>query len=138
MKHSDRLTMAHCVQIRLIGIGILLSLAGCGYDGPLMSVHELKAAMENPERNITIIDVRPKATFEEGHVKGAINFPLKDIDAVAVEIGKSDGEVAIICTCGRLSLKAIRKLSEKGIKTTLVEGGMKKWTAAKYNVVKGK
>ena len=107
-------------------------LLGCGYSGPIMSVTELKSAIDEPEQKINVVDVRPSIQFKSGHVPGAVNFPLEEIETSWKTIASFKGDIAIICTCGRRSLAAIEKLSARGITAALVEGGMKKWDAEGY------
>ena len=115
-----------------LGILISTSLLGCGYSGPIMSVKELKSAIDDPKQKINVIDVRPAIQFNGGHVPGALNFPLEEIETSWKTISSIKGEIAIICTCGRRSLAAIEKLSARGITAALVEGGMKQWDAEGY------
>ena len=121
---------------RLVWMLLLTIFTGCGFDGPVMSVTELKSVLADPNREVTVIDVRPTAQFKKGHVPGAKNYPLEEIDLTWNSISSIKGEIAIICTCGKRSLAAIKKLSVKGINTALVEGGMKKWEAAGYPIEK--
>ncbi len=123
-------TLLTAVLVALFGV------AGCGYDGPEITVQELNATLGDSERETTVIDVRPKNQFEKGHVPGARNYPLEVLPQESERIASLKGDVAIICTCGRRSLAAVKQLATKGIKSILVEGGMKKWEAAGYPVTK--
>jgi rhodanese-related sulfurtransferase len=118
--------------------GALFSLvaAACGYDGPMLSVQELKSGLDDPSRKINVVDVRPPSQYAKGHVPGAINLPLEQLDEKAGTITALDGEVAVICNCGKGALAAAKKLRDSGISVTLVEGGYKKWTAAGYQLSK--
>ena len=135
-----RLTQGHAFSNRNLVIGsiILLTMGGCGYGGARLTVQELKDVVDSADREIVVIDVRPRSQFEKGHVPGAINFPLEEIEKKKESIVSMKGEVAIICTCGKRSLAAVKQLADSGITTTFVEGGMKKWEAAGYGKIKGK
>lgn len=74
-----------------------------------ISANELKALGED----ITLIDVREPDEFNEVHVEGAINFPLKSFDALATaEYVLSTGRPVcyVICRSGARSKTAIEKL----------------------------
>lgn len=116
--------------------GFLLMLS-CGYDGPMMSVDELKVAVEDPKQGVTVIDVRPAVQFGKGHVPGALNSPDGDLEQMSRWTDSAKGSVAIICTCGRRSLDAVKKLARQGRTTILVKGGMKQWEAEGYPLERG-
>ncbi|MCP4675102.1 MAG: rhodanese-like domain-containing protein [Deltaproteobacteria bacterium] len=134
--HVNNHVFSNCVLVT--GFMLLIMAGGCGYDGPSLAVKELKAALESPDKNLTVIDVRPKSQFDKGHVPGAKNLPLEEIEKKIEAIASMNGEVAIICTCGKRSLAAVKQLADKGITTTLVKGGMKKWKAEGYPKEKSK
>ncbi len=69
----------------------------------------------------TIIDVRSKAEFATGHVKGSINIPLEQIGA-HVEKLKSHNHIITCCRSGNRSGMAMRTLKSKGLKN-VTNGG---------------
>ena len=123
--------------IGCLSIAVFLTVSGCGYSGPKFSVQELKAAMDDPSRKVTVIDVRPAVLFRKGHVPGSRNCQLEKLDEKAADIAALDGEVALICTCGRNALNGVKRLNERGIKTILVVGGCKEWKKAGFPVEVG-
>ncbi len=62
-----------------------------------------------------IVDVRSKAEFATGHVKGSINIPLEQIGS-SVEKLKSYNHVITCCRSGNRSGMAKRTLESKGLK----------------------
>ena len=116
---------------------LVLSAGGCGYDGPMMTVQELEAALGDSSRAITVLDVRHPSQFKQGHIAGARNCPLAELKHRAKDISAITGEVAVICNCGRNALAAAKQLKQAGISVIFVEGGYKKWTAAGYPLAKG-
>lgn len=78
-------------------------------------------------KKISIIDVREVNEFAEGHVPGAINIPLSQLESRYQEL-EQDTHHYIICRSGRRSLDACSFLSSKGYDTTNVEGGTLAWT----------
>ncbi len=75
----------------------------------------------NKHPELMILDVREPWEFEEGHIEGAVNIPLGDIQ-------RYDGDKAIpvyvICRSGGRSLKACYILVGKGYHPINIEGGM--------------
>jgi len=75
-----------------------------------------------------LIDVRPADEFEAGHLPGAVNFPLHDLEARASELPK-DREVVAYCRgpyCVQ-SVKAMEILRSKGVKARRLSAGIHQW-----------
>ena len=68
-----------------------------------------------------IIDVRTKAEYAAGHIKGSINIPLDQIEGAAKKIKAKHSKVITCCRSGRRSGIAANILNSKGIET--VNGG---------------
>lgn len=69
----------------------------------------------------TIIDVRSKAEFATGHVKGSINIPLEQIGASTEKL-KTHNQIITCCRSGNRSGMAKRTLESKGFKN-VTNGG---------------
>jgi rhodanese-related sulfurtransferase len=115
----------------LLALAVLAG-AGCGYDGPMLTVQELKAALDDPERAIVVIDVRPASQYAKGHVPGSRNRPLTEIERWSGGLSAVRDEVAVICNCGRSALAAAKQLKQQGTAVILVKGGYQEWIAAGY------
>ncbi|MHC9533281.1 rhodanese-like domain-containing protein [Dellaglioa sp. L3N] len=88
-------------------------------DIPTITTTELEALLPDKPQ---IIDVREDFEFAEGHIPGAINVPLDEIDQYELE-----GQAYIICRSGRRSAQAADILFEKGKDVVDVYGGMLSW-----------
>lgn len=81
--------------------------------------------------DVTILDVRPEDEFALAHVPGAINVPLKELEARAAEI---DPAKDIIAYCRGAycvySYEAVAKLRAKGFRIRRLEDGLPEWKAA--------
>lgn len=62
-----------------------------------------------------IIDVRSKAEYATGHVKGSINIPLEQIGSNTDKL-KSHNHIITCCRSGNRSGMAKRTLESKGFK----------------------
>lgn len=80
---------------------------------------------------VTVVDVRPKEEYAAGHLPGAVNVPLADIDARARDMSR-DREIVAYCRgpfCV-LSFEAVARLREKGFSARRLETGFPEWKVA--------
>jgi hypothetical protein len=63
-------------------------------DPPRMPLDQFKALYDDPAKRPMIIDVRALASYDEGHIAGAISFPEADVDTRVNEIPKDKLVVA--------------------------------------------
>ena len=81
--------------------------------------------------SVTLLDVRPSDEFAHGHLPGAINAPLADLDAAMAKLPK---EYAVIAYCRGpycvLSYEAVAALRSKGLEAYRLEAGYPQWKAA--------
>ncbi|MEL0552160.1 thiosulfate sulfurtransferase PspE [Klebsiella sp. B345] len=72
------------------------------------------------------IDVRTPDQYQETHVEGATNIPLKQLEARIGEVTKDkDDTLHLYCNTGNQSGKAEKMLQELGYKHAINEGGLK-------------
>ncbi|HLO11968.1 MAG TPA: sulfurtransferase TusA family protein [Pseudoneobacillus sp.] len=92
-----------------------------------MNLDELLKKIEGNEK-VTILDVREPAEYAFGHIPGAINIPLGEIEKRFGELNQND-EINIICRSGNRSDYAAQQLAEKGFPNVKnIVPGMKDWT----------
>ena len=68
-------------------------------------------------RGAIVIDVRSKAEFQSGNVKGSICIPLEAIQGQVKSIQKKKKPVLLVCATGRRSGMANSLLQQKGIES---------------------
>ncbi|WP_080146014.1 rhodanese-like domain-containing protein [Marinilactibacillus piezotolerans] len=73
-------------------------------------------------KTVQVIDVREEDEFTEGHIEGAKNVPLSELENRLEEFG-ADQEYYVICRSGRRSANACERLAQQA-NVTNVEGGM--------------
>jgi ArsR family transcriptional regulator len=80
---------------------------------------------------VTVLDVRPADEFEWGHLPGAINVPLAELEARLVEL---DPEREIVAYCRGpwcvLAFEAVAALRARGFTARRLEDGFPEWKAA--------
>lgn len=80
---------------------------------------------------VTVLDVRPEDEFELGHLPGALNIPLADLERRLGELAP-DREVVAYCRgpyCV-LSFEAVGILRRRGFVARRLEGGYPEWKSA--------
>lgn len=80
---------------------------------------------------VTVLDVRPSEEYEVGHVPGALNVPLGEIEQ-HLEILPKGQEVIAYCRgeyCV-LAFEAVAALRKKGFSARRLEEGFPEWRAA--------
>ena len=84
---------------------------------------------------ITVLDVRPAEEYAAGHVPGAINIPLQELEQRLEELGNQEGENREIVAYCRgphcvLAFDAVARLREKGLNARRLEDGYPEWKTA--------
>ncbi|MBT2212738.1 MULTISPECIES: metalloregulator ArsR/SmtB family transcription factor [Actinomadura] len=88
--------------------------------------------------DVVVVDVRPPAEYEAGHIAGAINVPNDELVAWLAEL--PHGSDVIAYCRGRycvLAPKAVRLLRSHGYRARLLAGGMPEWRRAGRPVTSG-
>ena len=80
---------------------------------------------------LTVIDVRTPGEYAGGHLPGALNIPLDQLDRALPDIrtAAERGEILVVCASGARSEKACGQLAEKGVRTATLSGGTSAWAA---------
>lgn len=81
-----------------------------------------------------LVDVRTSGEYERGHVPGAKNVPLDELEARLPELGSKEREVYVVCQSGKRSARASHTLAEAGFHPVDVAGGTSAWEAAGYTL----
>ena len=87
---------------------------------------------------IIVLDVRPEDEFALGHLPGAVNMPLRALEARLSELDPSR-EVVAYCRgpyCV-LSYEAVAALRARGFTARRLEDGLPEWRAAGLPIVTG-
>lgn len=78
---------------------------------------------------LTIIDVRTPGEYAGGHLPGALNIPLDQIQRSLPDIRHAAdlGDVVVVCASGARSENAGRILAENGVSAATLSGGTGAW-----------
>lgn len=80
---------------------------------------------------VLVLDVRPPEEFAAGHVPGAVNIPIKELESRLAGLPKRK-EIVAYCRgpyC-LMSFEAVEKLRSRGLKARRLEDGFPEWKAA--------
>lgn len=80
---------------------------------------------------VTVLDVRPADEFALGHLPGAINMPVAELER---HLSALDGSLEVVAYCRGpwcvMSFEAVAELRKHGFKARRLEEGLPEWRAA--------
>jgi len=96
-------------------------------DGEI-SAEELEEALESDARPL-VVDIRPEAAYERGHIPGSVNVPLSRLPREVDQVADADHVVAV-CPHGQASVQAARLITsfeDFGGRVESLAGGLDAW-----------
>jgi len=156
MKHSPFIQVM--ISFALVMIPIV-AMASSPVRLQYINPEELKKLIESNDLNIVVVDTQPKAVYDLGHIKGAINFPWA-IDIKGPGNLPKNKLLVLYCDCATggnstdifeqltgksgscssdddstdLAGQLMRKFGYKNIK--ILEGGWSRWKQLGYPIEK--
>lgn len=73
--------------------------------------------------DVNIIDVRGREAFQLGHIAGAVNVPIDELQAIIKDLNETE-DYYIVCYSGNFSAMAGEFLTRNGFKAINIQGGM--------------
>ncbi|MBN2080248.1 MAG: rhodanese-like domain-containing protein [Spirochaetes bacterium] len=114
--------MKHTITLALF-LAAAVIIPGCMYQGYTGAEGEmlkqylepaaLKGLVDNPRKDIWIVDVRPESAFRKGHIPTARNFPSSLIMERLAELPKNR-YLILTCETGGRAQMVIRNLEKAG------------------------
>lgn len=118
-------------------VAFLPRLIGRLRQGPMLAVEPLRERLAGNEKPL-VLDVRSAEEFngEQGHIAGATNIPLEDLQQRLGELASYlETTIIIVCRTDKRSAKAALLLGKQGYADVhVVQGGMTAWNEAGYPV----
>jgi len=158
-KHLQALRQAGLVSARKDGLRVYYSIAGSDVSALLSALREVsehrvaevelllktwlarrdeleavpaREVLERAKKGLVVVlDVRPAEEFSAGHLPGAINIPIQQLEKRLRELPKRK-EVIAYCRgpyC-LMSYDAVSLLRARGMKARRLEAGLPEWRAA--------
>lgn len=100
-----------------------------------ISPQDLKARLDRGEP-MQLIDVRSPGEYASGHVPGALNLPLEEVEARLDDVARHD-PVVLVCQSGSRACLSHDVLQHHRSDLIVLEGGTSAWEAASLAVVSG-
>ena len=79
------------------------------------------------ESGARLVDVRTPEEFAAGHISGAVNIPVQELDRRMGELEPKEGAVVVYCRSGNRSASAARVLKSAGYAKVHDLGAMSGW-----------
>ena len=115
-------------RMGLILVGTLVVVVVAGYlvfgRGREIQGVEARKLVANGAR---LLDVRSPEEFGRGHLPGALNIPVLEIDRRLAEVGPPQTEVVVYCRSGHRSAQAAQALRQHGFTRVHNLGPMTAW-----------
>ncbi|NMG20158.1 rhodanese-like domain-containing protein [Brasilonema bromeliae] len=93
--------------------------------------HELKSRLQWGQPAFTIIDVRERQTYNQGHISGAIPLPVNELVKRATVSLAKDRDIYIYGDSDEQSASAAKTLRDAGFaRVSELTGGFSAWKAA--------
>lgn len=90
--------------------------------------------------NALVVDVRPIAEFEKGHIAGSKNVQMSQFDPENKQLAPAKAlPVVLVCKVGQTADGAAKRLRKAGFSSvSVLEGGIQAWQGADLPLVKGR
>jgi rhodanese-related sulfurtransferase len=98
-----------------------------------IGVSELVNARAGSGR-LQLIDVRSPSEYATGHIPGAVNIPLEQIESRMLDLNRGDS-IVLICQSGKRARIVAGLLDQCGKDLRVLEGGTSAWVAAGLTTV---
>lgn len=87
-----------------------------------------------------VVDLRPVAEFQKGHIAGAKNVQMAQFDPENKQLAPAKAlPVVLVCKLGQSATDAAKRLRKAGFaNVSVLEGGVQAWQAADLPLVKGR
>jgi rhodanese-related sulfurtransferase len=114
---------------KLLGLLVIamLVLTACGSEESYQTI-DIDGVEAKIDEGYTVLDVREPSEFEAGHIPGATNKPLSDLQQGNFEGLNTDEKYIVICQSGNRSKQASDILFEEVHTIVNVSEGMSSWT----------
>jgi rhodanese-related sulfurtransferase len=102
-------------------------------EAELISPAEYQSQFGNNADDFLLIDVRTPEEFASGHLAGAVNIPVDQLEARLSEVS-DDRPIVVYCRSGNRSHTASLILEDAGYSSGIydIDGGVIAWSAAGF------
>jgi rhodanese-related sulfurtransferase len=105
----------------------LMGLAWKGQKHKHIKPRQVKQRLDHGD-NFVLLDIRARRSFDECHVRNAVNIPFDELQRSEDLPFSKDAEIVVACYLGMMGRAAIAILAERGYKNLAnMDGGMGAW-----------
>ena len=106
--------------------------------GKMNDLSPMQATRVMNNESAIIIDVSEAADFASGHIKDAINVPMKELSNKISDLQKySEKAVLTVCKNGQQSVRACKMLKQSKFSNVHnISGGLRNWLEANLPIIK--
>lgn len=100
---------------------------------------DLYAEMTSGETRLVVVDARYPEVFTREHLPGAVNMPVRQIDAESTAALRRDASIVVYCwneSC-HASMKAAARFAALGFEVNELHGGLQAWKRQGYPTERG-
>lgn len=92
------------------------------------------------QENALVVDVRPQADFQKGHIAGSKNVQMSQFDPESKQLAPAKAlPIVLVCQSGMTVSGAAKRLKKAGFERVhILDGGVAAWQQAELPLVKGK
>ncbi len=92
------------------------------------------------QENALVVDLRPYADFQKGHIAGSKNVLMSQFDPESKQLAPAKAlPIVLVCQSGITVVGAAKRLKKAGFERVhILEGGIGAWQQAELPLVKGK
>ena len=118
--------------VAIIGVGYLALKPASGAEG-VVNVGAAKVQKLVGDPSVQVVDVRTAGEYQAGHLSGAQNVPVDQIQSAAQSWDRSKA-LLVYCATGARSSSAVQQLESMGFKTIYhFSQGLVAWQGALVN-----
>lgn len=136
-KQSNNTTLMAVIALLAVVVGGALvamnassgAPATDGSNGGVISPDYYIENYTNTDADHILIDVRTPGEFNGGHIAGAVNIPVEELDQRLSEV-PTDKDIVVYCRSGNRSATASRILTSSGFEGVYDMGGIIAWQQA--------
>ena len=99
----------------------------------VISVPQFAQLQSGPER-VQLIDVRSPSEYATGHIPGAVNMPMDQVQSRLPDLER-EGAIVLVCQSGQRARMVAGLLEPCGKELRILEGGTSAWIKAGLPVV---
>ncbi|MFN8373679.1 MAG: rhodanese-like domain-containing protein [Anaerolineae bacterium] len=140
-KRSQRNNKPRSLNLYLIGAVVLVALAAVAFfatRSPASAAQDLSPAAYQTQFLASntahfLLDVRTAEEFASGHIHGAVNISVDELQSRLSEV-PTDQPIVVYCRSGNRSAQASQILAQAGYSNIYDMGGLNDWTAQGYPV----